>query len=82
MTATTVLSKLARPFGSRKVQVALATIVLAILAEFELEVSEELVLGFIGLGISVILGIAHEDAAGKSAGAQRGASSNAQSDTQ
>ncbi len=50
------------PLRSRKAQVALATLVAAYAMQLGLEVSEETVLGVIGVGISLILGIAHEDA--------------------
>ena len=62
--------RLSRPFASRKVRIALATVAAAVLAELGLAVSEETVLAIIGVGISLILGIAHEDAARWSAGAK------------
>ena len=51
----------ARPLRSRKVRVALATVVTAYAAEWGLGVSEELVLTILGVGVALILGIAHED---------------------
>ncbi|MCG3127306.1 MAG: hypothetical protein CHACPFDD_02164 [Phycisphaerae bacterium] len=50
------------PLRSRKVQVALATVVAAWAAEAGLGVSEETVLSVLGVGVALILGIAHEDA--------------------
>jgi hypothetical protein len=47
---------------SRKVQVALATVVASYLLETKVEVSEETLAAVLGVGISLILGIAHEDA--------------------
>ncbi len=50
------------PLLSRKVQVALATIVVAYAAQAGLAVSEETVTTVLGVGVALILGIAHEDA--------------------
>ncbi len=50
------------PLRSRKVRVALATILSAALAEYGLEASEEMTLAIVGIGATLILGIAHEDA--------------------
>ena len=47
--------------ASRKVRVALATVVAAYAAEWGLGVSEEMVLTILGVGAALILGIAHED---------------------
>ena len=55
------------PLRSRKVRVALATVLAAYAAEYHLEVSEEMILTILGVGVALILGIAHEDAARKSA---------------
>ena len=49
------------PLRSRKTRVALATVIAVYAAEFGLGVSEEVVLTILGVGISLILGIAHED---------------------
>lgn len=57
------------PMRSRKVQVALATIVVAYGAQLGLAVSEETIVTVLGVGVALILGIAHEDA-GRSAGRQ------------
>jgi hypothetical protein len=50
------------PLRSRKVQVALATIVIAYAAQAGLALSEDTVLTVLGVGVALILGIAHEDA--------------------
>jgi hypothetical protein len=49
------------PLVSRKVQVALATIVAAYAAQVGLSVSEETVMTVLAVGVALILGIAHED---------------------
>jgi hypothetical protein len=56
------------PLASRKVRVALATIAAAFAAQYGLHVSEDLILTILTTGVALILGIAHEDAAAKSAG--------------
>jgi hypothetical protein len=50
------------PLCSRKVQVALTTVVVAYAAQAGWAVSEETVLTVLGVGVALILGIAHEDA--------------------
>ncbi len=65
---TGFFTRLIRPLRSRKVRVALATVAAAFAVEFGLGVSEELLLTILGVGVSLILGIAHEDAGQKSAG--------------
>ncbi|MCA9243712.1 MAG: hypothetical protein KDA32_07165 [Phycisphaerales bacterium] len=50
------------PLRSRKAQVALATLIAAYALQFGFQVSEETVLGVVGVGVALILGIAHEDA--------------------
>ena len=50
------------PLRSRKVQVALATIVVAYAAQAGLILSEETITTTLGVGVALILGIAHEDA--------------------
>jgi len=50
------------PLRSRKVQVAIATVVVAYAAQAGLMVSEETVVTVLGVGVALILGIAHEDA--------------------
>jgi len=71
MTSTVFsLSRPRRIFGflrSRKTRVALATVLAALLAEYGLDTSEEFLLTLLGVGASLILGIAHEDAGRKSA---------------
>lgn len=51
-----------RPLASRKVRVALATVFAAYAAQWGLQVGEEMVFTILGVGVSLILGIAHEDA--------------------
>ncbi len=55
------------PLRSRKVQVAVATVLAAYAAEAGLNVGEDTILAVLGVGIALILGIAHEDA-GRAAG--------------
>lgn len=50
------------PLRSRKVQVALATIVVAYTAQAGFAVDESTVTTVLGVGVALILGIAHEDA--------------------
>lgn len=47
--------------ASRKVRVGLATIAASFLAQYGFNVSEEIMLAILGVGASIILGIAHED---------------------
>lgn len=61
-----VLKRIVKPLASRKVRVALATVLAAYAVDAGLDVSEELVLTILGAGVAVILGIAHEDAGAKS----------------
>ena len=51
-----------RPLRSRKVRVALATVVAAYAVEYGLEVNSEVVMTIMAVGSALILGIAHEDA--------------------
>lgn len=62
-----VIARIFKPLASRKVRVALVTVIAAYLAEYGLEVSETMVYTILGSGVAVILGIAHEDAGEKSA---------------
>jgi hypothetical protein len=65
MGVTGVFQRVFRPLASRKVRVALVTVLVAYAAEYGLGVSEELLLTVVSVGVALILGIAHEDA-GKS----------------
>jgi hypothetical protein len=56
------LGRLASPLSSRKVRVAIAASIGAVAADWGLGVSHETVLAIVGLGASLILAIAHEDA--------------------
>jgi hypothetical protein len=60
-----------RPLASRKVRVALATIVAAVAAEYGLGLSEETILTLVSVGVALILGIAHEDAGRHASGGQK-----------
>jgi len=51
-----------RPLASRKVRVAVATVLAAYAAEYGLGLSEEMLMTVLGVGVALILGIAHEDA--------------------
>ena len=62
MSFFSVIQRLVKPLRSRKVRVALATVALAYAAEYGLKVSEELIMTVVGVGVALILGIAHEDA--------------------
>lgn len=53
------------PLRSRKVQVAIATVLAAYGLQFGWHVAEETVLTVLGVGVALILGIAHEDAGAK-----------------
>ncbi len=50
------------PLRSRKVQVAVATVLTAWAAQAGFALREETVLTVLGVGVALILGIAHEDA--------------------
>lgn len=58
---------LLRPLQSRKVRAAVATIVVAYLAEAGIDVSETMLMGILTVGVAYILGVAIEDAGAKSA---------------
>jgi hypothetical protein len=62
-----VCRRVVQPLASRKVRVALATVIAAYAAQYGLGVSEEVVLTILSVGVALILGIAHEDA-GRAAG--------------
>lgn len=53
--------------SSRKVQVAIATVLAAAAAQYGLAVNTELLLSIVGVGAAIILGIAIEDNGSKSA---------------
>jgi len=55
------------PLRSRKVQVAIATVVVAYAAQAGLTVSEETITTVLAVGVALILGIAHEDAGRRAA---------------
>lgn len=55
------------PLVSRKVQVALATVIVAYAAQAGWVLQEETVGTVLGVGVALILGIAHEDAGRKRA---------------
>ncbi len=61
-TSTPLFRRMVRPLRSRKVRVALVTLLATVAAEMGLDVSPEALLAITGLGASLILGIAHEDA--------------------
>ena len=64
-TTENALKKTWRPLESRKVRVALTTVIAAFASNWGFNVDEELVLTILGVGASLILGIAHEDTAKK-----------------
>ena len=68
MKVNVVVQRMIRPLASRKVRVALATVAAAFAAEFGLDVTDELVFTILGVGVALILGIAHEDAGRSIAG--------------
>lgn len=67
-----VLKRIVQPLASRKVRVALATVVAAFAVEWGLDVSDQTIYTVLGVGVAVILGIAVEDAGLKSAGGGTG----------
>lgn len=56
-----VVVRAVSPLKSRKVRVALATVIAALLAEYGLAVKEEMIYTILAVGSALILGIAHED---------------------
>ena len=56
-----ILRRMVNPLRSRKTRVALATVLAAYGAEYGLNVSDEMLFTILGIGVSLILGIAHED---------------------
>ncbi len=75
MQLTEIVKRLVLPLASRKVRVAVATVLAAYAAQYGLGVSEEMVLTIVSVGVAVILGIAHEDAGAKAAGEDASAAS-------
>jgi hypothetical protein len=63
VSAAHTLRRLASPLRSRKVRVALATVVTAFLTDYGFAVREELIYTILAVGAALILGIAHEDTA-------------------
>jgi len=63
-----MMQRLMNPLRSRKVRVAIATVAAAYAAQFGLAVSEEVAMTILGVGVSLILGIAHEDSGRLSGG--------------
>ena len=61
MTWGGVLGRLVGPLKSRKVRVALATVLGAYAVEYGFGASEEMILTLLSVGVALILGIAHED---------------------
>lgn len=57
-----MFKRLFHPLASRKVRVALTTLVVAYATEFGLRLGSDMVLTVLGVGVALILGIAHEDA--------------------
>jgi hypothetical protein len=74
-----VIQRLVRPLASRKVRVALVTVVAAFGVEWGWNVQEELILTILGAGVALILGIAHEDAGRNAGGTGNGPASPTQS---
>lgn len=56
-----VIQGICSPLASRKVRVAVATVVAAYAAQYGLGCSEDMVLTLMSVGVALILGIAHED---------------------
>ncbi|MBI5863271.1 MAG: hypothetical protein HZB38_01915 [Planctomycetes bacterium] len=65
--SSTGLARWFWPLQSRKVQVAVATVLVAWLAQAGIVLNEESVVNVLAIGAALILGIAHEDAAAKRA---------------
>lgn len=61
MAASSVLKRIVQPLASRKVRVALTTVLAAYAAEYGLNVSDSTIMTILGVGVALILGIAHED---------------------
>lgn len=61
MNVKSIIRRLVAPLRSRKVRVALTTVLAAMGLEFGIGVDEEVLLTIVGVGAALILGIAHED---------------------
>lgn len=68
-----MFQRLINPLRSRKVRVAIATVAAAYAAQYGFAVSEEVAMTILGVGVSLILGIAHEDSGRLSGGGSSGA---------
>lgn len=64
------MTTLLGPLSSRKVRVALVTVIAAYATRAGLGWDEEMLLTMVSVGVALILGIAHEDA-GRNAGQPR-----------
>ncbi len=62
MNVWNMIRRMIQPLASRKVRVALSTVVAAYAVEYGWNLGEEMVLTVVGVGVALILGIAHEDA--------------------
>lgn len=71
-----LITRLLNPLRSRKVRVALATVLAALAAEWGLHVGEDLIYTILGVGAALILGIAHEDAGEKASAPAAGGNPN------
>jgi len=69
---TKIVALVVGPLCSRKVRVALATVIAAYVGQLGLGWDEPMVLTVLSVGVALILGIAHEDAGAKSAGQTEG----------
>lgn len=72
-----MILRLIRPLSSRKVRVALATVIATYAVEFGIQLESDLVFTILGVGVALILGIAHEDAGRNANAAQTGRVENA-----
>ena len=70
MSGSSFVQRMLSPLKSRKVRVALATVLAAYGAQYGLEVGAEMIHTVLGVGVALILGIAHEDAGSRSAGSK------------
>ena len=62
MYAGSKIGRLVGPLRSRKVRVALVTVLAAYAAQAGLNVQEDVIHTVLAVGVALILGIAHEDA--------------------